>query len=109
MSVEAQYDQLISTINQSIATVDPELAVKIMYLERKLPDASPRVELDIEYNKGVDVERKQDIVRFRYGFPIQPTDHGLVATGQINMGIIEEIAKDKDVKHITGKASPSSY
>jgi len=25
------------------------------------------------------------------------------------MGIIEEFAKDKDVKYITGKASPSSY
>jgi hypothetical protein len=109
MSIEAQYDQFISTMNQSIANVDPYLAVKIMYLERKLPDASPRVELDIDYNDGVDLERKREIVRFRYGFPIQPTKHGLTAVGRINMGIIEEFAKDKDVKYITGKASPSSY
>ncbi|HIE46999.1 MAG: hypothetical protein ABGW49_00285 [Nitrosopumilus sp.] len=109
MSIEAQYDQFISTINQSMVKVDPNLAVKIMYLERKFPDVAPRVELDIEYNDGVDLERKQEIVRFRYGFQIQQRKHGFVAVGRISVGVIEEFSKDMDVKYITGNATPSSY
>ncbi len=109
MSIESQYDHFISTINQSMANVDPDLVIKIMYLERKLPDVLPKVNLDIEYNPGVDLERKQEIIRWRYGFPVQPTTHGLIAVGRINVEMIEAFSKDKDVRHITGKANPSSY
>ena len=38
MTVEAQYDQFISNLNQTMNKVDPNLLVKMMYLERKIPN-----------------------------------------------------------------------
>ena len=38
MTVEAQYDQFLSILNQTMNNVDSNLLVKMMYLERKLPD-----------------------------------------------------------------------
>ena len=49
MTIEAQYDQFISILNQTMNNVDSNLLVKMMYLERKLPDVFPKVELNLEY------------------------------------------------------------
>lgn len=109
MSVEAQYDQFISYLNQSMKNVNPDLLVKIMYLERKLPDVSPKVELNIKYKPNVDTKRKQEIIRNRYGFPNQSTNHGIMVVGQMNANIVEEFSQDLDVQYITGIATPASY
>jgi len=61
MTVEAQYDKFISGLNQTMSNVDSDLLVKIMYLERKLPDTSPKVELNIKYKSHVDTERKKKL------------------------------------------------
>ena len=42
MTVEAQYDKFISGLNQTMNNVDSDLLVKIMYLERILPDIAPK-------------------------------------------------------------------
>ncbi len=44
--VEIQYDEFLSSIGQTIVNVDVNLMVKIMYLERRLPD------VDIEHISG---------------------------------------------------------
>ena len=62
---ETQYDQFISSIGQTIPNVDVNLMVKIMYLERRLPDVAPRVELHIEYKSKVDPMKKQEEIRRR--------------------------------------------
>ena len=67
--VEIQYDEFLSSISKTISNTDVNLLVKIMYLERKLSDVSPRVELHIEYKSGVDPMRKQEMIRAKYGFP----------------------------------------
>ncbi|MGI9565881.1 MAG: hypothetical protein ACR2LL_02560 [Nitrosopumilus sp.] len=106
---EDQYDEFISSIGQSIPKVDVNLLVKIMYLERRLPDVAPRVELHIEYKPKVDPMRKQEELRAQFGFPTQTSLHGLTAVGQINIRIIEKISKDQDIEHISGTATPASY
>ena len=106
---ETQYDEFISSIGQTIPKVDVNLMVKIMYLERRLPDVAPRVELHIDYKSKVDPMIKQEQLRKKYGFPTQTSLHGLTAVGQINIEIIEEISKDPDVEHISGNATPASY
>jgi Trp operon repressor len=109
MSVENEYDRFLTIIKQTMPQVETNFLLKIMYLERALPDVSPRVEMHVEYKEGVNVERKQEIVRQRYGLPVQPVDEGLIADGQINVGMIEEFCQDSDIKHISGQATPASY
>ena len=107
--VEIQYDQFLTSIGKTITNIDVNLLVKIMYLERRLPDVNPRVELHIDYKSGVDPLKKQEKIRAKYGFPIQPSLHGLTAIGQMNIDMIEEISADQDIKHISGNATPASY
>ena len=107
--IEINYEEFLSSIRQLIPNMDADLMVKIMYLERKLPDVSPRVELHVEYNSGVDTLKKQEQFRAKYGFPMQTSTHGITVIGQMNIGLVEEISKDKDIKHISGVATPASY
>ena len=107
--IEIQYNEFVSSISKLIPNMDVNLMIKIMYLERKLSDVSPRVELHIEYNSKADPWKKQEMMRTRYGFPTQTSTHGLTAVGQMNIEIIEEISKDQDIKHISGTATPASY
>ena len=107
--VESQYDEFLSSISQIIPNSDVDLLVKIMYLERKLPDTSPKVELHMDYKMGVDLMKKQEMVRSKYGFPTQTSFHGVTAVGRMNIHLIEEISKDSDIEHISGTATPASY
>jgi hypothetical protein len=109
MTVEAQYDQFISSLNQTMNKVDPNLLVKMMYLERKLPDVPPKVELTLEYKPNIDTERKKEIIRNRFGFPNQTTDHGVHVVGQMNTDIVEKFSQDPDIEYITGIATPASF
>lgn len=107
--IEAQYNEFTNAITQTLSNVDVDLLIKIMYLERKLPDAPPMVELTIDYNSGTNVENKQEAIRAKYGFPMNASDHGLTLVGQMAVPLIEEISKDRDIKFISGKATPASY
>ena len=107
--VEIQYDEFLSSIGQKITNVDVDLMVKIMYLERRLSDVLPRVELHIEYKSGVDPINKQEKIRAKYGFLTQTSINGLTVVGQISIDYIEEISKDLDIEHISGTANPASY
>ncbi len=107
--VKIQYDEFLSSISQTVGNVDVNLMIKIMYLEKKLPDVSPKVELNIEYKSGIDPINKQEKIRKKYGFLTQTRMNGLFAVGQISIDMIEEISKDEDIEHISGTATPASY
>ena len=107
--IEMQYDEFLSSVGKTISNVDVNLLVKIMYLERRLTDVDPRVELHIEYKSSVDPMKKQEEMRAKYGFPTQTSVHGLTAVGQMTINMIEDISKDKDVRFISGNATPASY
>ena len=107
--IEIQYDEFLSSIGQKIPNANVNLLVKIMYLERKLTDVSPKVDLHIEYKSNVDLMKKQEIIRAKYGFPTQMSINGLTAVGRIDINLIEEISKDSDIQHLSGTATPASY
>ena len=107
--IETEYNEFISTIDRIIPNADVDLLIKIMYLEKKLSDISPQVELHIKYDQKVDHLRKQEKIRAKYGFPIQSNPHGLTAVRQMNVDLIEQISQDQDIKHISGTATPASY
>jgi len=107
--VEVEYDQFLSSIAQQITNADVNLLVRVMYLERKLPDVSPKVDLHMEFKPNVDPMKKQDQYRAKFGFPTQTTDHGLTVSAQMNIDLIEKISKDPDIKYMSGTATPASY
>ncbi|WP_428324500.1 hypothetical protein [Nitrosopumilus sp.] len=107
--IEAQYNEFTNAITQTLSNVDVDLLIKMMYLERKLPDAPPMVELLIEYNSGTNIQDKQEAIRAKYGFPMNAGEHGLTLVGQMTVPLVEELSKDRDVNFITGKATPASY
>lgn len=107
--IEAQYNEFTNAITQTISNVDVNLLIKIMYLERKLPDAPPMVELVIDYNSGTNVQNKSEAIRAKYGFPMNVGEHGLTLVGQMSVPLVEEISKDRDIQFISGKATPASY
>lgn len=107
--IEAQYDGFLSTVSQTLSNADTNLLMKVMYLERKLSDVAPRVELYMEYKSNVDPTRKQEEMRAKYGFPTQTSSHRLTVVGQMTVDIIENISKDPEVEHISGTATPASY
>ena len=107
--IEAQYNEFTNSITQALSNVDVDLLIKIMYLERKLPDAPPMVELTIDYNSGTNIQNKQEAIRAKYGFPMSVGEHGLTIVSRMTVPLIEEFSKDRDVKFISGKATPASY
>lgn len=107
--IESQYNEFTNAVTQSAPNVDVDLLVKIMYLERKLPDAPPMVELTIDYNPGTPIQNKEGAIRAKYGFPMNVGEHGLTLVSRMTVPLIEELSKDKDIKFITGKATPASY
>ena len=107
--VEIQYDEFLSKIKQTVSNTDVDLLIKIMYLERRLTDVPPKVELHLEYGPDTNPLQKQTMIRAKYGFPTQTSSNGLTAVGQMNVALIEEISKDPGIKHISGQATPASY
>lgn len=107
---ENRYDDLIVYLNKILPKVDPELALKVLYYERKMTDVYPSVEMEISYVNGTDRERKRAELFSKYGFQIAL--HGknnIFAKGNMNMDIIKNISDDKEVEEITGIASVASY
>lgn len=107
--IEAQYNEFTNAITQTVSNVDVNLLIKMMYLERKLLDAPPMVELVVDYNSGTNIQNKSEAIRAKYGFPMNVGEHGLTLVGQMGVPLVEEISKDRDVKFISGKATPASY
>ncbi len=68
-----------------------------------------KVELTLEYKPNIDTERKKEIIRNRFGFPNQTTDHGVHVVGQMNTDIVEKFSQDPDIEYITGNATPASF
>ena len=107
---ENRYDDLIVILDKVMPKVDTELALKVLYYERKMTDVYPSVEMKISYRNGTDRERKKDEFFSKYGFQISL--HGknnIFARGNMNMAIIKNIADDQEVEEITGTASVASY
>lgn len=107
--VESIYDEYLSKLKQVMPNVDPNLAHRIMYLERKLASESvsePDVSVIIEYKPSVDLDNKVNGLRGKYSVEVE---HGekqnvLHAMSRMKISKIKEIALDGDIVKITGKA-----
>ena len=109
--VESIYDEYISKLKQAMPTVDPNFSHRIMYLERKLSGedmTDPDVSAVIEYKPGTNVDSKVNGLRTKYSVEVEHADekNTLHVMGRMKMGKVKEIASDRDIAKITGKADP---
>jgi hypothetical protein len=107
-NVESIYDEYISKLKQAMPNVDPNLAHRIMYLQRKLANedmTDPDVSAIIEYNAGVDLDKKVNGLREKYSVEVEHADKQgtLHAMGRMKIDKIKEISSDRDIAKITGK------
>ena len=109
-TAEAEYDNFLAQIGKELTKIDPQLAVQVMYYERKFPDVEPNVELHIHYKEGVNTDRKKDELDYKYGYLLAKEEkHAIRATGLMTLGRIYEISQDSDIDKITGFATCASY
>ncbi|GEM_PF-1816553 len=109
--VESIYEDYIARLKQAVPNVDPNLTHRVMYLERKLAAedmSEPDVSAVIEYRKGSDLDRKMSNLRARCEVEAEYADreNSVHIVGRMKMGRLKEIASDKDIVKITGKADP---
>lgn len=109
-TIEAQYDDFIAEISSELGKVDPQLAMQIMYYERRFTDVEPQVDLHIHYKEGTNLDKKKDELDSKYGFLMaREGKHILKAIGLMSLKIVHEISIDDDIEQINGYASCASY
>jgi len=108
--VEQGYDQFMTWLRESSSKIDPDLLVKTMYLERKFPDVEPKVDLDIHFKLGTNIQQKCLQINEKFG--LQTSAHGkntLLTSGRMNASKIVHIASNDHVINVTGNATAASY
>ncbi len=109
--VESIYDEYISKLKNALPNVDPNLIHRIIFLERKISDEDvpePDVSAIIEYKPGIDLDMKVNGLREKYSIEVEHGDskNVLHAIGRMKVSKIQEIARDRDIVKISGKADP---
>ena len=107
-SVETQYDSFLDQLLSRIGKIDLKLATDVMYYERNLSDVEPKVELDIHYKAGTNLERKKYQLEAHY-MVAREGEHGIRAVGLASMNDIVNLSRDPDIEKISGFATCASY
>ena len=109
-TIEAQYDNFMAEISSELEKVNPQLAMQVLYYERRFTDVEPQVELHIHYKEGINLDKKKDQLDSKYGFLMaREGKHVLKAIGLMSWKRGHEISMDDDVDHVSGYASCASY
>lgn len=107
-SLETQYDSLLSQLVKKLGKIDLKLATDVMYYERKFTDVEPKVELDIHYRPGTNIDKKKYELEARF-MVAREGGHGLRIVGLATLNDLVELSKDPDIEKIDGFASCASY
>ncbi|HJU13733.1 MAG TPA: hypothetical protein VJ792_04685 [Candidatus Nitrosotalea sp.] len=107
-SVETQYDSFLNQLLGKLGKIDLKLATDVMYYERAFPDVEPKVELEIHYKSGADLDRKKYALEAHY-MVAKEGEHGIRAVGLASMADVVELSRDPDIESIRGFATCASY
>jgi len=109
-NVEASFDEYKVHLEHMLYDkVDADLAMKIMYLERKLPDVEPKVELDIKVRNDGIAQNLKDLFGDKLGYQVSCHRNHITAVGRISIERLAKIASHSDIEWIAGSATPASY
>ncbi|MEM4378687.1 MAG: hypothetical protein QXX85_06870 [Candidatus Nitrosotenuis sp.] len=107
--IESSFDQYRKELSKTLGKVDVDLAIKIMYLERKLPDVEPRVELDLKIKNGSDMQRLAYELSSRFGFQCSVHGEHILLVGRATIDDVHRMSQDQAIEHISGTVSAASY
>jgi hypothetical protein len=107
-NVETQYDSFLDQLASKLGKINLKLATDVMYYERKFTDVAPKVELEIHYRDGTDIDRKKNELEASYMVG-REGKKGIRAVGLSSLADIINLAKDPDIEEIDGFATCASY
>ncbi|MGI0086440.1 MAG: hypothetical protein ACREBI_00560 [Nitrosotalea sp.] len=107
-NIEAQYDNFLDHLVSKLGKVNLKLATDVLYFERKFTDAKPKVELDIHYRDGINMDKKKYELEANY-MVAREGKNGIRAVGLASLTDMLELAKDSDIEGIEGFATCASY
>lgn len=107
--IESSFDQYRKELSEILGKVDVDLAIKIMYLERKLPDVEPRVELDLKIKNGSDIQLLSYELSSKFGF--QSSVHGehILLVGRATIDDVHRLSQNQAIEYVSGTVSAASY
>ena len=115
-SLEPVYDQFYQFILQDSPMLDPDLAIRVMQIQRSLKKISPtrskpHVHLDVKYREGINLGRKVDEIRDKY--PIQASVNkwgdAVIVSGLMDISNVQTICSDADIVEVKGRADARHY
>lgn len=107
--VETSYDRFLADLDRKLVKIDVELAMKLMYLERKFPEVKPNVELSIKLKSGVDAKEKAYTINKKFGWRTASQGNHVIVAGRTNLEDLIRLSSNSYVEEVTGTASPASY
>lgn len=108
MSIESSFDEYREQLSKMLHDkVDPFLALRIMYLERRLPEYPPKLELDVKVRDFNTAASLKESIREKFGFEVGRHKDHLSVVGLANIEKLEKLAATPNIEWITGSASPA--
>ena len=110
-SLEPIYDQFYQHILDQVPALDPDLAIRVMQIQRSLSKISPtrskpHVNLYVKYKDGIVLQKKVDEMRDKY--PIQSAvsrwGDGVVLSGLMSIKNVQTVCSDPDIVEVKGQA-----
>lgn len=98
-NVETQYDGFLDQITSKLGKIDLKLATDVMYYERKFTDVEPKVELDVHYRNGTNMDKKKYELEASY-MVAREGENGIRAVGLASLADILKLAKILTLKRL---------
>jgi hypothetical protein len=109
-TIETSFDEYKAHLTNMLNNkVDPDLAIKIMYLERKLPDIEPKVELDLRVKNDIVATNLKNKIDVKFGYLVSCHKNHISVVGRASMEKLAKLASHPDIEWISGSATPASY
>ena len=107
--VETSYDRFLADLDRKLVKIDVELAMKLMYLERKFPEVEPNVELSIKLKSGADAKEKAYAINKKFGWRTASRGNHVTVAGRANLEDLIRLSSSSYVEEVSGTANPASY
>jgi len=108
-AIESSFDHYREELANMLKKIDVDLAMRVMYLERRLPDVEPHVELDAKIKDGVDRLMLSYEINSRFGFQTSIQNDHLILVGRAKMDDIFSLSQNPSIEFISGNATAASY
>ncbi len=117
--IEDQFNSFIVDFEKNLGKIEVDLALRVLYLERRIDQGKPKVELYVCYNDGVDIDKKKNqlgehfpclsTTSFAQNPEIPNCERVVKVECLTDLKTIHKLSQDEDIEHIHGSASLGSF